>query len=94
MAFNTNAQRRTDAPADNGRGFEEAAGFVNVTLQLPGQPIVKLPSMALQASKLPESLLTYLNADPANIEKLKQYLVLDYKQNVKVAKVLDFSKIA
>ena len=91
MAFNTNA-RRTDAPS-NERGFEEAAGFVNVTLQLPGQPVVKLPSMALQASKLPESLLTYLNADPANIEKLKQYLVLDYKQNVKVAKVLDFSKI-
>lgn len=91
MAFNTNAQRRTDAPSD--RGFEEAGGFVNVTLQLPGQPIVKLPSMALQASKVP-SLIEYLNEDPTRIAKIAQYLVLDYKQNVKTAKVLDFSKIA
>ena len=93
MAFNTNAQRRTDTPSETGRGFEEAGGFINVTLQLPGQPVVKLPSLALQASKVP-TLIEYLNEDPTRITKIAQYLVLDYKQNVKTAKVLDFSKIA
>ena len=92
MAFNP-SNTRTSAPANtNNSGFVEAGGFINVELHLPNQPVLKLPSMALQESKA-GNLLTWLNEDPTRVTKLLQYIKFDYKQNVKTAKVFDFSKL-
>lgn len=91
MAFNFNSStQRNDT---NGRGFVEAEGFINVTLNLPNQAPMKLPSLALQA-KTHSSLNEWLLVDPSRVAKLLPYLVLDYKPNVKTTKILDFSALA
>ena len=92
MGFNTNSKRSNDNNDD--KQSWTADGFINIVLAIPGQPEVKLPSLALQASKHSQNLVEWLNEDPSRVAKLGQYLKLDYKRNAPVAKVLDFSKIA
>ena len=90
MAFNFNSSaQRNDT---NGRGFVEAEGFINVTLNLPNQAPMKMPSLALQA-KTHSSLNEWLMEDPTRVAKLAPYLVFDYRPNVKTAKILDFSAL-
>lgn len=71
MAFN---QSNTSSP----NGFEKAAGFINLSLPTEeGQ--AKLGAIPLKLSSESEKwLIEYLTADPANIEKLKQNLIVSF----------------
>ena len=87
MAFdrNTNTAASTDTSW-------KAEGFVNATLNLPGQAPVKLPSMALKEDKYGK-LIAWLKEDPSRVEKLLPYIKLDFKSAQPTAKVFDFSAL-
>ena len=92
MGYSSSASN-TAAASSNSKGYEEAQGFVNLVLELPGQMPVKLPSLPIHVAKHSQELLDWLSADSANASKLLQYIKADFKLNVKTAKVLDFSKL-
>lgn len=91
MAFNrTNTQRNDNNDDAQSNDSWKAAGFINVTLTLPGQSPVQLPSMALKKDKF-ANLIAYLEKDPSRVEKLLPHITINYKSAQPAAKVFDFS---
>jgi hypothetical protein len=68
-------------------------GFINLTLNLPDQAPVRLPSLALK-KKPYAKLLAWLTEDPSRVQKLLPYLVADFKLPAPVEKDMDFTKLA
>lgn len=81
MAF----KRSTSAPAPAATvavpgNWEKAKGFLNIYLPSKDGKKRKVGSIALRESKLLENqILTFLEADEANLPKLSSKLVIEYQ---------------
>ncbi len=82
MAFNKNsssAPAATPAVAVPGN-WEKAKGFLNIYLPSKDGKRRKVGSIALRESKLLENqILSFLEADEANLPKLSSKLVIEYQ---------------
>jgi len=60
--------------------FEKASGFINISLPTKGGSTRKLDAIRLRDSVPAEKALReWLEADAGNIEKLKEVMLLDYR---------------
>lgn len=89
MAFSTSNAARNNQASDNNESWK-SDGFINLTLTLPGQDPVKLPSLGLKEDKYGK-LLAWLSEDPSRVAKLLPYIKADYRSSKPSAKVFDFS---
>ena len=86
MAFNKSNTAPAPAPAASiavPSNWEKAKGFLNIYLPSKDGKKRKVGSIALRESKLLENqILTFLEADEANLPKLSSKLVIEYQSAV------------